>query len=661
MFEPHFGLRENPFSTSHDPRFVYPSPEHLEAVAHFRYGIQNREAFVLVTGEVGTGKTTAIYDLVSRLPQQTHIALINTSALNRLELLEEIARRFGVELPASPSKPALLTALELKLSAHVGHGEACILIVDEAQNLMHDLLEEIRLLSNLEDRGGHLLHICLVGQPELEEKLARPELRQLRQRISVKYRLKPLSYEETVRYVHHRLRVAGGDSAALFPPESCEAVHRMTHGIPREINIVAGQAMVNAFVEGARAVAPHHVRAVSDEFAFQSVLSVTLRPVTGPGEIAGSPPPPAYTPPGAYAPPPAYSPPSAYPPGPYAAPAQQAPPAPAPRSAQPGVAPHPAVSPESGNASPQASPARPAPTMSPPPSPVPPPNAVPVGEGTVPAPPAVTLVPTVPPATAPPTAAAAPVSTRTVSNWRERRPDPVPMPRATAQAMQPLEIDADEEAAELSSARPATADLEESRGRRTRLVGIATIIAALLIGAMVLYSTGIGERLFTGGQKSNGTQEERGATSATAGGVSATGSGGAIETQGSEGVTDAPAGSPGRAQTASPEAAATEPVAQVVRGTTTAPVVSPNTRAVYGLQVASFRTAGRSARVLNDLESATNLPGEVLEGETDGETWFRIVLGRFPDERRARESAEDLLRRSLIAEAILIPYTPRMP
>ncbi|MEO6463759.1 MAG: AAA family ATPase, partial [Candidatus Eisenbacteria bacterium] len=283
MFEPHFGLRENPFSTGHDSRFVYPSPEHLEAVAHFRYGIQNREAFVLVTGEVGTGKTTAIYDLVSRLPQTTHVALINNSALTRLELLEEIARRFGVEPPSMPSKPALLASLEHRLAHHVGHGEPCILIVDEAQNLSHELLEEVRLLSNLEDRGGRLLHICLVGQPELEEKLARPELRQLRQRISVKYRLNPLSAEECTRYVHHRLRVAGGEPEKVFPADSCDAVHRLTHGIPREINIVASQAMVNAYVAGTRPVRPEHVHAVSDDFSFQSVLG-------GSGPI---PPPPA--------------------------------------------------------------------------------------------------------------------------------------------------------------------------------------------------------------------------------------------------------------------------------------------------------------------------------------------------------------------------------
>src|SRR5690349_5651700 len=290
MFEPHFGLRENPFSTGHDARFLYPSPEHLEAVAHFRYGIQNREAFVLVTGEVGTGKTTAIYDLVSRLPQQSHVALINNSALTRLELLEEIARRFGVEPPAMPSKPALLSALELRLSAHAGHGEPCILIVDEAQNLSNDLLEEIRLLSNLEDRGGHLLHICLVGQPELEDKLARPELRQLRQRISVKYRLNPLDAEECTRYIQHRLRVAGGDAERIFPADAALAVHRLTHGIPREINIVASQAMVNAYVDGQGAVAPAHVRAVSDDFAFQSVLGPGQRREPAPPATPPAPP-----------------------------------------------------------------------------------------------------------------------------------------------------------------------------------------------------------------------------------------------------------------------------------------------------------------------------------------------------------------------------------
>ena len=355
MFEPHFGLRENPFSTGHDPRFVYPSPEHLEAVAHFRYGIQNREAFVLVTGEVGTGKTTAIYDLVSRLPQQAHVALINNSALTRMELLEEIARRFGVEPPATPSKPALLSALELRLSAHNGHGEPCILIVDEAQNLSNDLLEEIRLLSNLDDRGGHLLHICLVGQPELEEKLARPELRQLRQRISVKYRLNPLQPDECVRYIHHRLRVAGGEPERIFPTDSAYAVHELTHGIPREINIVASQAMVNAYVEGTHPVRPDHVNAVSDDFSFRSVLSAgrpeaAYMPPPAPPRPAPPPAPPVPQRPFAPAvpqrpvPPPAPAPPpsSFYAPTPTVAPApavaMPAPDAAPPRVAMPGCA-----------------------------------------------------------------------------------------------------------------------------------------------------------------------------------------------------------------------------------------------------------------------------------------------------------------------------------
>jgi len=272
MFEAHFGLRENPFSTSHDPRFVYPSPEHLEAVAHFRYGVQNREAFVLVTGEVGTGKTTAVRDLTGRLPQQAHVALLQNTALSRRELLEEVCHRFGVKYEDNLSKPGLIERLENALGERLDRGDTCILIVDEAQNLSAELLEEVRLLSNLEWRGGHLVHICLAGQPELEELLASPELRPLRQRISVKYRIKPLDRQETERYIQHRVRVAGGDAPRVFPPDACAAVYATTNGIPREINIVSAQALLNAYVDGAPSVRPEHVKQVVDEFGFQSVL-----------------------------------------------------------------------------------------------------------------------------------------------------------------------------------------------------------------------------------------------------------------------------------------------------------------------------------------------------------------------------------------------------
>ncbi len=618
MFEPHFGLRENPFSTGHDPRFVYPSPEHLEAVAHFRYGIQNREAFVLVTGEVGTGKTTAIYDLISRLPQQTHLALINNSSLTRLELLEEIARRFGIETPSPPSKPALLSAIELRLSGHVGHGEPCILIVDEAQNLSHDLLEEIRLLSNLEDRGGHLLHICLVGQPELEEKLARPELRQLRQRISVKYRLKPLSEEEAARYIYHRLRVAGGEPEAIFTRDGCQAVHRMTHGIPREINIVASQAMVNAYVEGARPVRPEHVRAVFDEFHFQSVLEPRDVPLptephpqpapAPPLPRVGAPPAPVMQPTPHYNVPPRPVAPMGTPP---------------PMSMRPPVAPAPAVGPMSAEQrEPTPRPTTPPPIEVPnPPAPPRPPAPEPPPAPQPPVPPAPSEVPS--PAPPPPQGD----PPRTVQNWRERRPAPVPITRATAFV---------EEADGIASTR-ADADSEDARARRTRLVAIGSLFAGALLTAAVLYSTGLLD------------QKGGAATHATA-------------AQGEGTSTNAPVPSdiPAPAKPAAParETAAAPQRTPAQTGSSTITTAPAASELAFGLQVASFRTAGRAERVLRDLESTTGLTGEVLTNEIEDETWYRIVVGRFTDEAVARQKADDLLHRSLIAEAIVIPYRP---
>jgi len=234
MFEKHFGLRENPFNSGHQMRFLYPSREHQEARAHLRYGIENREPFVLITGEVGTGKTTALYDALAEWGSQVSVALITNSALTRQELLEEIGLRFGIALPAGASKPQVLAQLERHLLSVRARGEHAVLLLDEAQNLVADLLEEIRLLSNLETQGEKLVQIFLVGQPELEAKLARPELRQLRQRITVHYRLNPLSPEETAGYIHHRIAVAGGNAwsgsrAQSFGPPSTSST-RVTSG-----------------------------------------------------------------------------------------------------------------------------------------------------------------------------------------------------------------------------------------------------------------------------------------------------------------------------------------------------------------------------------------------------------------------------------------------
>ena len=272
MFEKPLGLRENPFLAGHHPKYLFPSREHQEALAHLRYGIQNREPFVLITGEVGTGKTTAVYDALAEWGSRAVVALITNSALTRAELLEEICLRFGVTASAPMSKPQALVELQKQLGAVRARGELAILLVDEAQNLDRELLEEIRLLSNLEVSGEYLLQIFLVGQPELETKLAQKELRQLRQRIGIHYRILPLSVTETARYIHHRVSVAGGNAEELFGSETCVEVYRITNGIPREINIVAGQALLNAFVEDLDGVTPEHVRAVEREIEFQSVL-----------------------------------------------------------------------------------------------------------------------------------------------------------------------------------------------------------------------------------------------------------------------------------------------------------------------------------------------------------------------------------------------------
>src|SRR5262245_3503725 len=293
MFEHHFGLRENPFPAGHQLKFVYPSREHQEARAHLRYGIENREPFLLITGEVGTGKTTSLYDALNEWGDRVAVALITNSALSRQEMLEEICLRFGMELQPGISKPAALVMLEKHLIGVRARGEHAVLMMDEAQNLSMDLLEEIRLLSNLEHKGEKLLQIFLVGQPELEAHLARHELRQLRQRITVHYRLNPLSPDETLGYIHHHINVAGGNGAVVFPSDTCREIYRLSHGIPREINTLASSALIAAYADGSPSVTLAHLAAAQHEGDFRSVLSgPSPRPVEPSHPTVAAPPPP---------------------------------------------------------------------------------------------------------------------------------------------------------------------------------------------------------------------------------------------------------------------------------------------------------------------------------------------------------------------------------
>ena len=291
MYVEHFRLKSNPFSPTPGPGFIYSSGELREALAHFSYALENREAFLMLTGEVGTGKTTAVQHVLRLLPEGTPVAVVTHTTLNPRELLEEVANKFGIPDAASASKPTLLNGLERFFLDQWALGRQSLLILDEAHLLSPAVLEEVRLLSNLEREGGKLVQICLVGQPELVGHLQKPELRQLRQRISVRYALKPLSASETQEYIHHRLQAAGSaDPGTIFTDGAAKAVHRMTHGIPREINVVAAQALLNAFVSGASRVERNHVESVQSDYGFEGLANV--QPEMGSRSNSPAPPPP---------------------------------------------------------------------------------------------------------------------------------------------------------------------------------------------------------------------------------------------------------------------------------------------------------------------------------------------------------------------------------
>lgn len=246
MYETHFGLTEKPFSLTPNPRFLYQSRTHQEALAHLRYGLDNRVGFIGITGEVGTGKTTMLRLLFGQLDESRfRLAMIFNPCLSAMELLRNVNREFG--LPARKrSNLALVEELNQFLLAENGAGRTPVLVVDEAQNLEADVLEQIRLLSNLETDSDKLIQIVLVGQPELDELLNRSDLRQLAQRIAVRCRLGSLDHQESCGYVRHRLQVAGvyGD---LFDEKALRAVFRWSGGVPRLINVICDRALLCAY------------------------------------------------------------------------------------------------------------------------------------------------------------------------------------------------------------------------------------------------------------------------------------------------------------------------------------------------------------------------------------------------------------------------------
>jgi general secretion pathway protein A len=259
MYCPFFGLQEKPFSITPDPRFLFLSPSHQEALGHLLYGIEQRKGFITVTGEVGTGKTLLCRALLNRLSRHVRTALIFNSFLSETELLRSINEDFGIT-PAGATRKALIDHLNQYLIAEFSAGHNAVLIIDEAQNLSPPVLEQIRMLSNLETERGKLLQIVLVGQPELRQQLARPELRQLNQRIALRYHLQPFSRQETKDYVNHRLVVAGSHGGVKFSRRAFSAICQLSEGIPRKINLLCDRAMLSAYVQGSERIEHAHVR-----------------------------------------------------------------------------------------------------------------------------------------------------------------------------------------------------------------------------------------------------------------------------------------------------------------------------------------------------------------------------------------------------------------
>jgi general secretion pathway protein A len=271
MYKGFFGLKDNPFNVNPDPRFLFFTKEIEEAFSGLKYGVQNRKGFITLTGEVGTGKTTLVNRLLDWLQEErVRTAFLFNSRLNSSQLFDFILAEFGISCE-SRSKSQLLMKLNGFLLDRFRAGETTVLIVDEAQNLTYPVLEEIRLLTNLETSTEKLLQIILSGQPELEEKLKLPQLRQLRQRIMLRCKTSALSKEQTHDYIVERLRIAGADGPPIFSPEAVAMVHKYSVGIPRVINLLCEHSLINAYVDQQRPISPKIVEEVAKEFEFDQV------------------------------------------------------------------------------------------------------------------------------------------------------------------------------------------------------------------------------------------------------------------------------------------------------------------------------------------------------------------------------------------------------
>ncbi len=277
MYSQHFGLNQDPFSIAPDPRYLYMSARHREALAHLLFGVAGPDkgasgtggGFVLLTGDIGTGKTTICRCFLEQIPPGCHVAYIFNPKLTVIELLQSICEEFHIALaPVSTQAPTVKTYIDalnaFLLQSHAA-GHSCVLIIDEAQNLQSDVLEQLRLLTNLETSARKLLQIVLIGQPELRARLARPRLEQLAQRVIARFHLDALNVEESTHYIAHRLAVAGHKGPLPFDKKALQHIHRLTRGVPRRINLLCGRALLGAWANGLERVTAKVVDAAATE------------------------------------------------------------------------------------------------------------------------------------------------------------------------------------------------------------------------------------------------------------------------------------------------------------------------------------------------------------------------------------------------------------
>ena len=250
MYAAYFGLKENPFSLSPEPRYLFLSEQHRDALNCMIYGIKEKKGFVLISGDIGTGKTTICRSLINLLDDSVETALIFNTAISDLDLLETVIGEYGIAIiSGSKTKKNYIDVLNDFLLRNFAAGKTAVLVIDEAQNLSHGVLEQIRMLSNLETETEKLIQIILIGQPELSNTLMLPALRQLNERITVRYDLKPLSSTEVREYIQHRLKVAQGPGSLKFTKGAFNLIYTFTEGIPRRINALCDRALLIAYTK----------------------------------------------------------------------------------------------------------------------------------------------------------------------------------------------------------------------------------------------------------------------------------------------------------------------------------------------------------------------------------------------------------------------------